>query len=39
VALDGRSWLVADDDATAAELRDLAERLALVLVESCEGAA
>jgi len=38
LALDGRSWAVADDLEAERELRDLAERLASVLVASVGGA-
>ena len=37
LALDGRSWAVADDADTECELRDLAERLAEALVVSVGG--
>lgn len=39
IALDGRTWLAADDLETERELRDLSARLAEVLVAHVGGAA
>ena len=38
ISLDGQHWIVSDDPRATAELREIAARLADVLVASVEGA-